>query len=247
MAGKIVFNFGRSAFDCTVRQLTDTGATVELESIIGIPDQVQLLVVGTNQVRPCKRLWQSDRQLGLVFEAQQANPAAPAPAAVVPAAPAPSAVPERRSGDILRGHMLALRSALDQIPVGILLLDAELKALFINRAFRTMWQLPDAVADRNPSFTDLMHHGCKTMACELPAEQLQAYVAERVRLVSAGDANPIDLRRSNGDVVRCQVHAAARRRPDGELHARDRHRARIGQVEGADRRARERGGRRRPA
>ncbi|WP_223967715.1 sensor domain-containing diguanylate cyclase [Bradyrhizobium sp. RD5-C2] len=201
MAGKIVFNFGRSAFDCTVRQLTDTGATVELESVVGIPDQVQLLIVGTNQVRPCKRLWQSDRQLGLVFEAQQA---APAPAAAVPAAPAPSAMPERRSGDILRGHMLALRSALDQIPVGILLLDSELKALFINRAFRNMWQLPDAVADRNPSFTDLMHHGCKTMAYELPPEQLQAYVAERVRLVSVGDANPIDLRLRNGDVVRCQ-------------------------------------------
>ncbi|MBR1206674.1 diguanylate cyclase [Bradyrhizobium sp. AUGA SZCCT0051] len=204
LAGKIVFNFGRSAFDCTVRQLTDTGATVELESVVGIPDQVQLLIVGTNQVRPCKRLWQSDRQLGLVFEAQQANAAAPAPAAAVSAAPAPSAIPERRSGDILRGHMLALRAALDHIPVGILLLDAQLKALFINRAFRNMWQLPDAVADRNPSFTDLMHHGCKTMAYELPAEQLQAYVAERVRLVSAGDANPIDLRRSNGDVVRCQ-------------------------------------------
>ncbi len=199
LAGKIVFNFGRSAFDCTIRQLTDAGATVELETTIGIPDDVQLLIVGTNQVKPCKRLWQSDRQLGLAFEEPRTNTAGP-----VPAASAPAAVPERRSGDILRGHMLALRAALDQIPVGILLLDGELKALFINRAFRNMWVLPDAVADRNPSFTDLMHHGCKTMAYELPAEQLEAYVAERVRLVSVGDVNPIDLRRSNGDVVRCQ-------------------------------------------
>lgn len=199
LAGKIVFNFGRSAFDCTIRQLTDAGATVELETTIGIPDNVQLLIVGTNQVKPCKRLWQSDRQLGVAFEEQRTNAAGP-----VPAASAPAAIPERRSGDILRGHMLALRAALDQIPVGILLLDTELKALFINRAFRNMWVLPDAVADRNPSFTDLMHHGCKTMAYELPAEQLEAYVAERVRLISVGDVNPIDLRRSNGDVVRCQ-------------------------------------------
>ena len=199
LAGKIVFNFGRSAFDCTIRQLTDAGATVELETTIGIPDNVQLLIVGTNQVKPCKRLWQSDRQLGLAFEEQRTNAAGPVPAASVSAA-----IPERRSGDILRGHMLALRAALDQIPVGILLLDTELKALFINRAFRNMWALPDAVADRNPSFTDLMHHGCKTMAYELPAEQLEAYVAERVRLISVGDVHPIDLRRSNGDVVRCQ-------------------------------------------
>ena len=205
LAGKIVFNFGRSAFDCTVRQLTDAGATVELETTIGIPDHVQLLLVGTNQVRPCKRLWQSDRQLGLAFEEQRASAAASAAApASAPAGPAPFTIPERRSGDILRGHMLALRAALDLIPVGILLLDAELKALFINRAFRNMWVLPDAVADRTPSFTDLMRHGCKTMAYDLPAEQLEAYLAERVRLVSIGDTNPIDLRRSNGDVIRCQ-------------------------------------------
>ncbi|MCC8943533.1 diguanylate cyclase [Bradyrhizobium sp. Arg62] len=203
LAGKIVFNFGRSAFDCTIRQLTDSGATVELESTFGIPDHVQLLVVSSHQVRPCKRLWQSDRQLGLAFEERRTpDPAAPAPASV--AAPAPINIPERRNRDILRGHMLALRAALDQIPVGILLLDADLKALFINQAFRNMWKLPDAVADRNPTFADLMGHGCQIMAYELPKARLEAYVAERAHLVSIGDPAPIDLRRTNGDVVRYQ-------------------------------------------
>ncbi|WP_407168667.1 PAS-domain containing protein [Bradyrhizobium sp. ORS 111] len=100
--------------------------------------------------------------------------------------------------------MLALRASLDQIPLGILLLDSELKALFINRAFRNMWTLPDAVADRNPTFTDLMHHGCKITAYELSDAQLDAYVADRVRRVRVGDTTPIDLRLTNGDVVRCQ-------------------------------------------
>lgn len=196
LAGKIIFNFGRSAFDCTVRQLTDSGATVELESTVGIPDQLQLLIVGANQVRACKRLWQSDRQLGLVFEEQRAPNAA---------SPAQTDSPERRRTDsVVRGHMLALRAALDQIPLGILLLDSELKALFINRAFRTMWKLPDVIAERNPTFTELMRHGCKLMAYELPEAQLEAYVAERVRLVRVGDSTPIDLRRTNGDVIRCQ-------------------------------------------
>ncbi|MFX5401114.1 hypothetical protein ABTD25_20210, partial [Acinetobacter baumannii] len=72
-------------------------------------------------------MWQSDRQLGLAFEEQRASAAASAAApASAPAGPAPFTIPERRSGDILRGHMLALRAALDLIPVGILLLDAEL-------------------------------------------------------------------------------------------------------------------------
>jgi len=195
LAGKIIFNFGRSTFDCTIRQLTDDGATVELDGIFGIPERVHLLVRGAEHPRLCKRLWQSDRRIGLAFE--QERPAEQSPAHIAP--------PERRSGDsILRGQMLALRAALDQIPLGVLLLDSDLKAQFINHAFRQMWALPDAVAERGPTFTDLMHHGCKTMAYEMPQAQLDAYVAERVRLVRIGDTTPIDLRRSNGEVIRCQ-------------------------------------------
>ncbi|MBR0794253.1 diguanylate cyclase [Bradyrhizobium jicamae] len=194
LAGKIIFNFGRSTFDCTIRQLTDGGATVELDGILAIPERVQLLVRGAEHPRPCKRLWQSERQVGLAFEQEQQAEQT-----------AVRTTPPARSGDlILRGPMLALRAALDHIPLGVLLLDGELKAQFINRAFRQMWALPDAVAGRGPTFTELMHHGCKIMAYEMPQAQLDAYVAERVRLVSVGDTAPIDLRRSNGEVIRCQ-------------------------------------------
>ena len=44
----------------------------------------------------------------------------------------------------MRGAMLALRSAMDEIETGVVLLDADLRAQFINKAFRTMWALPDA-------------------------------------------------------------------------------------------------------
>jgi PAS domain-containing protein len=112
---------------------------------------------------------------------------------------------ERRSGDsMLRGQMLALRAALDEIEVGVVLLDSHMKSQFINRAFRRMWALPDATADRNPAFVALMYHGRDTRAYQTAAADLDAYVAERVRLVMIGDTTPLDLRRSNGEVIRMQ-------------------------------------------
>ena len=40
-----------------------------------------------------------------------------------------------------------LSSALDQVDIGIVLLDADTRAVFINRAFRDYFALPDAKAD----------------------------------------------------------------------------------------------------
>jgi diguanylate cyclase (GGDEF)-like protein len=67
-----------------------------------------------------------------------------------------------------------------------------------------MWLLSDRIADSNPSFVTLMHHGRDTLAYEIPNAELEAYVAERVRHVQAGDSSPLDLRRTGGDVVRMQ-------------------------------------------
>jgi diguanylate cyclase (GGDEF)-like protein len=79
-----------------------------------------------------------------------------------------------------------------------------MKSQFINRAFRRMWALPDAVADRNPAFVALMYHGRDTRAYEIASAEIDAYVANRVRLVKEGDTTPLDLRRTCGDVVRMQ-------------------------------------------
>jgi len=100
-----------------------------------------------------------------------------------------------------------LRGALDRIDVGIVLLDRELRAQFINDAFRRMWQLPDSLADRKPAFVGLMYHGRNLRAYAVPPEELDAYVRERTAAVQAGDERPLDLRLANGDVLRfrCKV------------------------------------------
>lgn len=193
LAGKLIFNFGQSSIDCTIRRLSDDGATLELESGLGVPERFLLTVAGESEALPCRLSWQSEKQIGASFEsATAAETGAAKPA-------------EERSADhALRSQMLALRAAFDHVPLGIVLLDARLTARFINRAFRRMWALTDEVADRHPSFAALMYHGRDTTAYEVATPDLEAYVAKRIELVLSGDTTPIDLRRSKGDVVRMQ-------------------------------------------
>jgi PAS domain-containing protein len=112
---------------------------------------------------------------------------------------------EEQAGiELARGELLALRSAIDAVPVGIVVLDAELRAQFINRAFRKMWRLPDAKADSKPAFVALMYHGRDTRAYDVPESELDAYVARRVAYVKSGNPAPVEVRLASGDVIRFQ-------------------------------------------
>jgi hypothetical protein len=73
LAGKIISNYGQSSIDCIVRQISDVGAVIEVESALGIPEHFHLLIPGEGPPQPCKRAWQSDKQVGLVFEGGGAN------------------------------------------------------------------------------------------------------------------------------------------------------------------------------
>lgn len=194
LAGKVIFNFGQSTVDCIVRRFTEDGASIELESGLGIPDRFQLSVASERMVLPCRVVWQSERQVGVKFETRktEGDPDEERPAG------------EPRADRAIRNQLLALRAALDHVPLGIVLLDSNLNASFINKAFRLMWSLPDEVADRHPSFAALMFHGRDTGAYEVPADRLDAYVAERLDRITKSESFQLDLRRSKGDVVRMQ-------------------------------------------
>jgi PAS domain-containing protein len=95
-----------------------------------------------------------------------------------------------------------LSAALDQVDFGIVLLDAETRAEFINRAFREYFLLPDEKADSRPPFIALMYHGRDTGAYELPEDELNAYIARRMEMVRAGDSTPINIRLADGNILR---------------------------------------------
>src|SRR5262245_42453432 len=113
----------------------------------------------------------------------------------------------RRDVEAANTELLALRSALDRIDYGVVLLDRELRAQFINRSFRKMWQLSDEMADRKPAFVGLMYHGRDSKAFAVGPDELDDFVAERTTRIRAGDERPLDIRLANGEVIclRCKV------------------------------------------
>jgi PAS domain-containing protein len=112
-----------------------------------------------------------------------------------------------------RHHATAerLSAALDQVDIGIVLLDSDTRAEFINRAFRDYFSLPDEKADSKPPFIALMYHGRDTGAFELPEEELSAFIARRTDMMRSGDSTPININLADGQVLRFSCTAL----PDG--------------------------------
>jgi len=95
-----------------------------------------------------------------------------------------------------------LSAALDRIDIGVVLLNADTRAEFINRAYRRYFALPDDRANSKPPLIALMYHGRDTRAYELPDDEVDNFIARRVELVRAGDATPAIVRLSTGQVLR---------------------------------------------
>jgi PAS domain-containing protein len=104
-----------------------------------------------------------------------------------------------------------LSAALDQVDIGIVLLDSDTRAEFINRAFRQYFALPDEKADSKPPFIALMYHGRDIGAYEMPEEELSAFITERTEMMRTGDSTPININLSDGQVLRFSCTAL----PDG--------------------------------
>jgi diguanylate cyclase (GGDEF)-like protein len=205
LEGKILLNDRRSAIDCVVRNLSQHGACLQVPSVVGIPPTFDLQIDHETATRPCVAVWHAQSRIGIEFRSEQV-PLAPHDAEPTGAAAASDHNADHPH-DVVRGEMLSLRAALNEVPIGIVLLDAELRARFINRAFRKMWRLPNAKADSKPAFVALMYHGRDTCAYDVPEDELKTYIATRVAHVRAGDPRPADLRLKSGEVIRSQCTA----------------------------------------
>ena len=112
-----------------------------------------------------------------------------------------------------RHHATAerLSAALDQVDIGIVLLDSDTRAEFINRAFRHYFSLSDEKAESKPPFIALMYHSRDTGAYELPEEELSAFIAQRTEMMRVGDSTPMNINLRDGQVLRFSCTAL----PDG--------------------------------
>ena len=97
--------------------------------------------------------------------------------------------------DIVRhsDKLETLRAALDRMDDGVILLDPQLNAEFMNRAVRQLWKVTDEQAD-SQLYARLVGDAMITGTYGVPAEELASFIARRIATVRAGDPAPQDLR-----------------------------------------------------
>jgi PilZ domain len=65
--GKIIFNGRQSVIDCTVRNLSQTGACLELPTGVGFPPSFDLMMASEGWQRSCRVKWRNGNRIGVVF------------------------------------------------------------------------------------------------------------------------------------------------------------------------------------
>ena len=65
-AGTIEFSGG--TIDCVVRNISETGAALEVASPVGIPAEFNLMISGNTAKRPCQVVWVRDKRIGVTFK-----------------------------------------------------------------------------------------------------------------------------------------------------------------------------------
>lgn len=59
--------FGGGAIDCTVRNLSDIGAALDVTSPLGIPEHFTLFVVADGKHLSCSVVWRKEKRIGVRF------------------------------------------------------------------------------------------------------------------------------------------------------------------------------------
>lgn len=63
---EIVFNGGRGRATCIIRNLSESGAKLEVASVGGIPQTFDLIAAG-HRPHPCRVVWRALKELGVQF------------------------------------------------------------------------------------------------------------------------------------------------------------------------------------
>jgi hypothetical protein len=60
--------FCGSVIDCTIRNVSNTGAALDVESPVGIPERFTLVLPSDGLHFPCRVVWRKGRRIGVAFE-----------------------------------------------------------------------------------------------------------------------------------------------------------------------------------
>jgi hypothetical protein len=56
-----------SSVPCAIRNLSDTGACLDLKSPLWFPNEFTLIVETDGVSKPCRLVWRKDRRIGIAF------------------------------------------------------------------------------------------------------------------------------------------------------------------------------------
>jgi PilZ domain len=59
--------FSGTKIDCLIRNMSATGAALEINSPLWFPDAFRLVTTSDGSNRPCRVVWRNDRRIGVVF------------------------------------------------------------------------------------------------------------------------------------------------------------------------------------
>ena len=59
---------GGAAVDCIVRNISEAGASLEIESPVGIPNNFTLVIKADKFTRRCHIAWRKARRIGIRFD-----------------------------------------------------------------------------------------------------------------------------------------------------------------------------------
>jgi diguanylate cyclase (GGDEF)-like protein len=107
----------------------------------------------------------------------------------------------------ITAQLSALRAIVDELNVGLVLLDQERRVQFINRAFRRFWRVPDDMVRSDLTFAELMYHGRGMRAYAVSPDRLDDYVAKQLDLIQTGEERPLHIRFGNGAVIQFRCKA----------------------------------------
>ena len=66
--GTISFN-GAAGISCTIRNMSDTGAALDVISPVGIPSNFTLVIDGHQQAsKACHVVWRKEKRIGVAFD-----------------------------------------------------------------------------------------------------------------------------------------------------------------------------------
>ena len=60
--------FGGGGIDCIVRNLSETGAALEVVTPLFIPDRFTLFIASDQFKRPCHIVWRKEKRIGVAFD-----------------------------------------------------------------------------------------------------------------------------------------------------------------------------------